>query len=278
MIDRSQGAGAPLAQIGSVTLVGGGNMGGAMLDGWLAAGLPGNCVQVVDPAVTPERRERWEARGVDIVPAPGPDAPAFMMLAVKPNTIEDAIEATRESVEPNTVVVSVVAGVMLERFLPAYGLQARCVRVMPNTPAQIGRGMSVCCPTSFVTDEDRAHVSALLAALGDVEWLSDERLMDAVTAVSGSGPAYLFHMVEALAAAGVEAGLTPSLAARLAKATISGSGELVHRSSETPAQLRKAVTSPNGTTQAGLDVLMPELTDLLTRTVAAAAKRSRELG
>ena len=267
-----------LSSIRRLTLVGGGNMGGAMLDGWLERGLPGANVEVVDPGPTPERRARWEAAGVDIVPAPGQDAPDVMVLSVKPQIVEDTIEATRESVEPRTVVVSVIAGVKLETLRSAYGLEARCVRAMPNTPAQIGRGVTVCCPTVEVADADRRRVELLMSAIGAVEWIEDEKLMDAVTGVSGSGPAYVFHLAEALAAAGEEAGLPRALAARLAAATVSGAGELMHRSHDTPEALRRAVTSPNGTTQAGLDVLMPELGDLMRRTVAAAAKRSRELG
>ena len=267
-----------LPDIGHLTLVGGGNMGGALLNGWLAAGLRGERVVVVDPGPSSERRARWEAAGVEVVPVPGEQKSDVLVVAVKPQVIDEAIEATRDTVTAETVVLSVVAGVGLEKLRSAYGPEPRCVRVMPNTPSQVGRGVSVCCPSDDAKAEDRDLVTKLMSAAGAVEWVEDERLMDAVTGVSGSGPAYVFHLVEALAAAGEAAGLPERLAASLALCTVTGAGELLHRSEETPEALRRAVTSPNGTTQAGLDVLMPELGDLMRRTVAAAAKRSAELG
>jgi pyrroline-5-carboxylate reductase len=201
-----------------------------------------------------------------------------MVLAVKPQTAPEALPPLAALVHFRTVVVSIMAGrtlAFLEKTLPG----AAIVRAMPNTPAAIGRGITVAVGNSRVTAAARKLAHALLAATGSVEWVDDETLMDAVTAVSGSGPAYVFRLAEAMAQAGVAAGLPAALADRLARETIAGSGELLHRSALPAATLRQNVTSPGGTTAAALDVLMAAdgLDPLMTKAIAAATKRGKEL-
>jgi pyrroline-5-carboxylate reductase len=202
-----------------------------------------------------------------------------IVFAVKPQIAPEAVPALAPCLGAGTIVVSIMAGrtlAFLERALPQ---RAALVRAMPNTPAAIGRGITVAVPNAKVSARQRELVHALLSATGAVEWIADEALMDAVTAVSGSGPAYVFLLAEALAQAGMAAGLPADLAAKLARATVAGSGELLHRSPIEPATLRQNVTSPGGTTAAALDVLMaPDgLGALMDKAVAAATRRSREL-
>ena len=180
---------------------------------------------------------------------------------------------------PQTLFLSIVAGKTIGGIARHLGGEAAIIRCMPNTPAAIGRAITVACPNPCVATAQRALCEALLAAIGESAWVEDEALMDAVTAVSGSGPAYVFLLIEALAAAGARAGLPADLALRLARETVAGAGELARLSSEAPARLRENVTSPGGTTRAALDVLMaePGLSELLDRAVAAATARSREL-
>jgi pyrroline-5-carboxylate reductase len=267
-----------LKGIGPVALVGAGKMGGAMLEGWLALGLEPAQALVIDPAPSPEISV-LAGRGVVINPPrhPAPKA-QVVVVAVKPQVAAVVLPSIASLVGDDTVVVSVMAGKtlgFLETALPGAAL----VRAMPNTPAAIGRGITVAVPNKKVTAAQKKIANDLLAATGAVEWIEDESLMDAVTAVSGSGPAYIFHLAEALAKAGVVAGLPPQLAETLARATVAGSGELLHRSPHHPAILRQNVTSPGGTTAAALNVLMaPDgLEALMTRAVTAATKRSREL-
>ena len=268
-----------LDAVGPIVLVGAGNMGAALLEGWLRAGLDGANVTVVDPGLSDERAAEWRGQGVRVEAAAvsAPQAPDLLFLAVKPQIMDAVLGEVRPLVGAGTVVASVAAGVTLVRLREGLGETARCVRVMPNTPAQVGRGASVCCATPDVDESRRTALSTLLQTVGTVEWIADEALMDAVTAVSGSGPAYVFRMTEALAEAGTKAGLPADLAARLALATVGGAGELMHRSDEPPASLRRSVTSPGGTTEAALAVLEAELPDLMARAVDAAARRSREL-
>lgn len=264
-----------LAGIGPVALVGAGKMGGAMLDGWLGRGLAPAQAVVIDPKPSPE----LAAKGVVLNPAPSAlSKMRVVILAVKPQVAAEVLPSIKGLVGADTLVVSVMAGKTLA-FLQTAFPDAALVRAMPNTPAAIGRGMTVAVPNAKVTAAQKQLTHDLLAATGVVEWIDDEGLMDAVTAVSGSGPAYIFHLAEALAKAGVAAGLPPHLAETLARATVAGSGELLHRSPLHPAILRQNVTSPGGTTAAALDVLMaPEgLEALMTKAVAAATKRSREL-
>jgi len=262
-----------------LVLVGAGKMGGAMLTGWLDRGLAADGVVVVEPRPSDELKELCADRDVTLVPAaPAGLTARVLLVAVKPQVLDAAFAGLAPLVGPATVVVSVVAGKTIATYQAGLGTKS-VVRTIPNTPAQIGRGITAAVADAAVGTDDRALVSALLAAVGEVEWVAKESDIDLVTAVSGSGPAYVFHMVEALAAAGAAAGLDPELAARLARATIEGAGELLWQSPESPAQLRINVTSPAGTTAAALDVLMAEngLTKLMTEAVAAAAKRSREL-
>lgn len=267
-----------LEGVGPVALVGAGKMGGALLEGWLALGLEPSQILVIDPAPTPEISV-LAGRGVTINP-PRYLAPKaqVVVIAVKPQVAAMVLPNVAAFVGEDTVVVSVMAGktiAFLETALPG----AAIVRAMPNTPAAIGRGITVAVPNRKVTALQRRLAHDLLAATGAVEWIDDETLMDAVTAVSGSGPAYIFYLTEALAKAGVVAGLSPQLAETLARATVAGSGELLHRSPHHPAILRQNVTSPGGTTAAALSVLMaPDgLEALMTKAVAAATQRSREL-
>jgi pyrroline-5-carboxylate reductase len=267
-----------LAKIpGTLVLVGAGKMGGAMLDGWLALKLPPSKVVIIDPQ--PGRSIKALAgRGVRINPKGKIGNVAALVVAVKPQVAPDAVPPLATLVGPKTVVVSIMAGrtlKFLERALPGVAI----VRAMPNTPAAIGRGITVAVPNAKVRTSGRKLVHALLSAIGAVEWIDDDDLIDAVTAVSGSGPAYVFLLAEAMARAGAAAGLPPALAARLARATVAGSGELLHRSTLDAATLRANVTSPGGTTAAALAVLMARdgVEPLMTRAVAAATKRGREL-
>lgn len=268
-----------LRTAGPLVLVGAGKMGGAMLAGWLDRGLPAEAVVVIEPRPSVELVALTEARGVRLeAAAPAGLAARVMVVAVKPQVLDDVLPPLAGLVGAETVVVSVVAGKTIAAFERGLGA-TRIVRTIPNTPSQVGRGITAAHANAAVPAADREIVSALLATLGRLEWVETEGLIDVATAVSGSGPAYVFHMVEALAAAGAVAGLAPELSARLARATVEGAGELLWQSPESPETLRKNVTSPGGTTAAALAVLMGEdgLTALMTEAVAAAAKRSREL-
>jgi pyrroline-5-carboxylate reductase len=252
-------------------------MGGALLDGWLARKLPPNKVVVLEPQPSKEIKA-LARRGVRINPKGAFGPAAAIVIAVKPQVAREAVPGLAALAGPRTVVVSIMAGRTLD-FLEAALPDAAIVRAMPNTPAAIGRGITVAVGNRRVTTAARKLAHALLAATGAVEWVDDEMLMDAVTAVSGSGPAYVFHLAEALAGAGVAAGLPPELADKLARHTVAGSGELLHRSPLPAATLRTNVTSPGGTTAAALGVLMGQdgLEPLMTKAVAAATRRGREL-
>lgn len=261
-----------------LALVGAGNMGGAMLGGWLAEGVPAASITVVDPSPPPAMAALMAQAGVThSVSAQDLSAADVLVLAVKPQIMSAVLPGVKPLAGPQTVAVSVAAGITIATLEAALGCAV--VRSMPNTPALVRRGVTVCCAGDGVTEEQRARVDILLTAIGRVEWVEDEGLIDAVTAVSGSGPAYVFHLAECMAAAGEAAGLSPELAMILARETVSGAGELLARSPESPEQLRRNVTSPNGTTAAALGVLMGEgaMQDLFTRAIAAAKKRSQEL-
>ena len=264
---------------GIVVLVGCGQMGSAMLRGWLAGGAAERFV-VVEPAGVPAALAA--SPGVEACRAAGelPDGgvPDAVVFAVKPQGINDIVPLYRRFARPQTVFMSIAAGTTIGGLSRHLG-DAAIVRVMPNTPAAIGRAISVACANPRVSAAQRLLCDALLAAIGESAWVEDEGLLDAVTAVSGSGPAYVFLLIESLAAAGVKAGLPAELALHLARATVAGAGELARVSPETPARLRENVTSPGGTTRAALDVLMAKdgLAALMTRAVAAATARSSEL-
>ncbi len=264
----------------SLVLVGAGKMGGAMLQGWLALGLSPTAVSVLDPFASQELIDLCSGQGVALnPPLANVSAPQVLVLAVKPQMLDQAAPDIARLVGPDTLIVSIMAGKTMADIaarLPASAI----VRAMPNTPAAVGRGVTGVAASAGVTPAQRASADALLRAIGRVEWVADESLIDAVTAVSGSGPAYVFHMVEALAAAGEAAGLPADIAMRLARATVEGSGELMFREPDTSAaQLRKNVTSPGGTTAAALEVLMaPDgLGALMERAVGAAKRRAGEL-
>ncbi len=262
-----------------LVLVGAGKMGGAMLIGWTDRGLAPSAVLVIEPRPSDELTALAAERGLRVVAeAPAGTTARVLIVAVKPQVLDAVLPPLAPLVGPETVVVSVVAGKTVAAFRAGLGTE-RIVRTIPNTPSQVGRGITAAVAGPAVGAPERDLVSALLAAVGEVEWVEKESDIDLVTAVSGSGPAYVFHMVEALAAAGASAGLDPDLALRLARATVEGSGELLWQSPESPVRLRVDVTSPGGTTAAALAVLMGErgLTALMTEAVAAAAKRSREL-
>jgi pyrroline-5-carboxylate reductase len=263
---------------GTIVLAGAGKMGGAMLSGWLARGLDASRVAVIEPYPSDEI-EALSAKGMRLNPAPQDvGAVAALVVAVKPQMFREAGPPLRCFAGSSpTLVVSIMAGMTIASITEVCG--GSVVRAMPNTPAAIGRGITVAVADKNVSAAQRAIADALLRATGSVEWVSDETLMDAVTAVSGSGPAYVFLLAEELARAGVEAGLPPELAAKLARETVAGSGELLHRSELDAAALRRNVSSPGGTTAAALEVLMGEggMQSLLTRAVAAATRRSREL-
>jgi pyrroline-5-carboxylate reductase len=261
---------------GTLVLVGAGKMGGALLDGWLGLGLDPTHLAVMEPQPSAEIAA-LASRGVRLNPRTLRDA-AAIVIAVKPQVAPEAVPELAPLIGPETVVVSIMAGRTLRFLGDALPGAPALVRAMPNTPASIGRGMTVAV-AARANDAQRDLAHRLLAAVGAVEWVTDEALMDAVTAVSGSGPAYVFLLAEALAQAGVAAGLSGELAAKLARETVSGSGELLHRSALDAGTLRQNVTSPGGTTAAALDVLMSRdgLTALMTKAIAAATRRSREL-
>ncbi|NRA98565.1 MAG: pyrroline-5-carboxylate reductase [Rhodobacteraceae bacterium] len=260
-----------------LVLLGCGKMGSAMLQGWLAAGLAPEDVWVVEP-----HPSEWLAGIAGLhLNADLPRDPAVVIVAVKPQIMNDALPLLHPLGDGGTVFLSVAAGTPISAFESSLGRSTPVVRAMPNTPAAIGRGITALIGNSWAGEEALVMAEGLLSAVGETVRLSDEAEMDAVTGVSGSGPAYVFHMIEALAAAGEAEGLTPELAMQLARATVAGAGALAMESGESAEQLRINVTSPNGTTQAGLEVLMSDeagLGGLMGRTVAAAAARSRELG
>jgi len=260
---------------GTIVLAGAGKMGGAMLTGWLAGGLDAGRVVVVEPYPSDEIKA-LVPKGVSLNPKDAAAAET-LVVAVKPQTFREAGPALKPFVGAATLVVSIMAGTKISALEEVCG--GMVVRAMPNTPAAIGRGITVAVPARNVSAAQRATADALLRATGSVEWVEDEKLMDAVTAVSGSGPAYVFLLAEELARAGVEAGLPAELATKLARETVAGSGELLHRSDLPAATLRQNVTSPGGTTAAALDVLMAKdgLQPLMIRAIAAATKRSIEL-
>jgi pyrroline-5-carboxylate reductase len=263
---------------GTLVLVGAGKMGSALLEGWLRLGLAGRHVAVIEPAPSPDVLA-LKTSGLEV----NPDLrrlrePAVVVLAIKPQVAAEAIAPLRAMVGAATLVISIMAGHTLHFLSNALGSAGALVRAMPNTPAAIGRGITVAVPLR-ASGAQRQLAERLLSATGAVEWIEDESLMDAVTAVSGSGPAYVFLLAEALAQAGVAAGLPQALAQKLARETVAGSGELLQRSKLDAAALRENVTSPGGTTAAALEILMAEngLKTLMASAVAAATARSRKL-
>ena len=258
-----------------LVLLGCGKMGSAMLGGWLRTGMPPLSVSVIDPKPSTWLKEQGVQIGGKL-----PKDPAVAIIAVKPQMMDAVLPDLKALGNGKTLVISIAAGTPLATFSDALGAATPIVRAMPNTPAAIGRGITAMIGNENVSDEQMDLAEALLLSVGDVVRLDSEDQMDVVTAVSGSGPAYVFHLIETLAAAGMAEGLPAELAMQLAKATVAGAGELAEHDDVNPAQLRTNVTSPNGTTQAALEVLMDfenGFPPLLRRAVAAAADRSREL-
>ena len=257
-------------------------MGYALLAGWLEGGLDPRRIVVQEPAPLPHVAEALRGRGIAVHAevAEMPEPPAVILVAVKPQVMDQVLPRLARLVGAGTAVISIAAGRRIEGLALRLPQGTAIVRAMPNTPASVGRGITVAVGNAHVTASQREACDALLRAVGDVAWVDDEGLIDAVTAVSGSGPAYVFHLAECLAQAGIAAGLAPELAHRLARATVAGAGELLHRSDLDAATLRRNVTSPGGTTAAALEILMDErsgLPVLMRNAVTAAARRSREL-
>jgi len=268
-------------------LIGGGKMGGALLQGWVDRGIDASQITVIEPDGNLAASHR-ELLGVNVLTGPEELAGDFqtpvIVFAVKPQAMEAVVPAYARfagpsPIKPGCVFLSIAAGKTLAFFETHLGAGAAVVRAMPNTPAAVGRGISVLCANGAVTEDQKTDCQDLMEAVGEAAWIDDEALMDAVTAVSGSGPAYVFLLAECMAEAGMAAGLPEALARRLAGVTVSGSGELMRLAAESPATLRQNVTSPGGTTSAALDVLMGAdgLCAILRRAVAAAARRSKEL-
>lgn len=260
-----------------LVLLGCGKMGSAMLQGWLAGGLAASSVWVLDP-----HPSDWVKSLVGLnlnVELPGD--PAIVLIAVKPQMMAEALPVLRPLGNGATLFLSVAAGTPMAAYEQVLGDDTPIIRAMPNTPAAVGKGITALIGNARSDEDDMVLAEGLLSAVGQVVRLENEGQMDAVTAVSGSGPAYVFHLIETLAAAGEGEGLPTDLALHLARATVAGAGALAEVADEGPGQLRVNVTSPGGTTAAALGVLMDEdagFPDLLRRAVGAAAARSRELG
>jgi len=266
---------------GPLVLAGAGNMGGAMLAGWLAQGLPVSDIIVQDPSPNPRVAEVLAKHGIRSVATLGSleKPPSVLLMAVKPQVMEEVFPPLARVVGPSTVVLSIAAGRTIASFEKHLPGSSAVVRAMPNTPASVARGITGCAANAHVTPAQKAVCTNLLNAIGEVVWVDREELIDAVTAVSGSGPAYAFLLAETMAAAGVKAGLPAELSAKLARWTVAGAGELLHRSDQEAGVLRQNVTSPGGTTAAALSVLMAAdgMQPLMDKAIAAAAKRSKEL-
>jgi pyrroline-5-carboxylate reductase len=267
-----------ISPVSPLVLVGAGNMGGAMLNGWLDSGIDPTAIVVIDPKPPEAMAARLASAGVRCESsAPAGMTAGVLMLAVKPQIMDGVIEGLTGLVGPNTVSLSVAAGKTLAYFEERLG--GAVVRSIPNTPAMVGRGITGAVANAAVSTDAKNEIEKLLSVCGPVEWVEDEALIDAITAVSGSGPAYVFYLAECMAEAGRKCGLPADLAMRLARATVSGAGELMHQSPDGAATLRQNVTSPNGTTAAALSVLMAEdgIQPLFDKALRAAADRSREL-
>jgi pyrroline-5-carboxylate reductase len=264
---------------GPIILIGAGNMGGAMATGWVRNGIAGSSIIAADPNPPEAMKARLSEGGIQFAAAaPEGVTAGVIFVAVKPQVMDKVLPAYRALIGKDTIVVSIAAGKTLS-FLEEHLGKAPMVRAMPNTPAMIGRGVTGAFANGLVSDAQRKLVHSLLEVSGPVEWVETEALIDAVTAVSGSGPAYVFHLAECMAEAGRKLGLPADLAMRLARATVSGAGELLHQSPDEAAQLRKNVTSPGGTTAAALDVLMAEngMQPLFDKAIKAARDRAQEL-
>ncbi len=268
-------AGTVTATLG---LVGAGKMGTAMLDGWLSKQVLAAPPLVIEPLPSGHIQSLADQGKINLNAAAEADQLDVLIIAVKPQIMSDVLKELR-IVGPRTLLISIAAGKTIEGFEKILGSETPVIRAMPNTPAAIGLGITAAVVNAHVSDTQRALCTTLLSAVGDVVWVEREGLIDAVTAVSGSGPAYVFYMIECLASAAREAGLPAELADQLAVATVHGAGVLAAQSDEPPNVLRQNVTSPGGTTAAGLDILMGSdgLAPLMRRVIKAATQRSKEL-
>lgn len=263
----------------SICLVGAGNMGGAMLAGWLDSGIDASNITVIDPSVNESVLKILARKNItphDTVPADY--TPDVMIVAIKPQIMEAVLPSLKGMIGSNTVSVSIAAGTTLAVLEKHLGSSA-IVRAMPNTPALLRKGITVGCANDVASKVQIDRVDQLLHAIGKVSWVDDEGQIDAVTAVSGSGPAYVFLLAETMATAGIKEGLSPELANQLARETIAGAGAMLSVLSDSSARLRENVTSPNGTTAAAMDVLMadPGMAELMAAAINAARKRSQAL-
>ena len=266
-----------------ILLIGCGKMGSAMLSGWLKKGLADDAVFIVDPYLD-HIKENFPILSKkqlhkEIKSLPKRIQPSFIIAAVKPQMMDAALETLCSMKISGSVILSIAAGKTITYFEDKISKECAIIRAMPNTPASIGKGITVCVANDPVTEEQKNICSSLLGAVGTVEWIEDENLMDAVTALSGSGPAYVFYLVEAMAAVGQTIGLSNELSRKLARQTVSGAGALLDASEESATHLRENVTSPGGTTAAALDVLMSDdgMVKLIRRAMLEAKHRSKEL-
>jgi pyrroline-5-carboxylate reductase len=266
---------------GTLLLAGVGNMGQALLSGWLDRGLDPRSIVAQDPAPPPRAKSLLERNGIAVHPTVTAlaESPAVMVLAVKPQMMDEVLAPLARLAGKQTVVLSIAAGRTIAGIERHFAKGTAVIRSMPNTPAAIGRGITVAVANGNVSAAQRASCDTLLRAVGEVAWVEAESSLDAVTAVSGSGPAYVFYLAECLTDAALSVGLEPKLAQQLARSTIAGAGELLNRSALPADVLRQNVTSPRGTTHAALEVLMADggLAKLMREAVAAATRRSREL-
>lgn len=259
----------------SIALIGAGRMGSALAEGWLA-GKGGHDIRLADPQPSAKVQSWANAGKVKLNPEPEPVG--VLVIAVKPQVFPKLAESLKAWIGPETLVVSIMAGTRIKQLAERLGTE-RIIRVMPNTPGAIGKGVSVLCKSDKIRPGQLDQARALLEPLGEVIGPVEEKHMSVVTGLSGSGPAYLFLLAEGMADAAAAEGLPADLAARLARLTVEGAAALMAQSGDTPGALRKAVTSPGGTTQAALDILMDEggMTSLMRKAIRAAANRDREL-
>ena len=244
---------------GTLVLIGCGKMGGAMLEGWLNGGLPARQIAAFDPAPPPEIAALLAQHQIRLNPPIGSITDAdVVLIAVKPQIMEDVLPKFTGLAASNPLILSIAAGKTIASFERHFGASAAVIRTIPNTPAAVGRGITTMAANGNVSPAQSLLATRLLEAIGEVVTVDDEALIDAATAVAGSGPAYVFYMVECLAAAGEKMGIPPDVAMRLARATVAGSGELMRVSGTEAATLRQNVTSPKGTTYAALQVLMAD--------------------
>ncbi len=262
----------------SLVLAGAGTMGGAMLRAWLDRGYDPQQIKVIEPDPSPEIVNLAKGKGFTLARPSRP--PQLLVLAMKPQSLDEAAHELSSLVGQNTLIISILAGKTFSNIASRLPQAQAIIRAMPNLPAAVGRGITALAATPTVTPAQRSAAEALLGATGQVEWLSSEHLIDAVTAVSGSGPAYVFYLAEALAGAGEALGLPGDVSARLARATIEGAGEMLYQTpGSTAAELRAKVTSPGGTTAAALEILMAKegLAPVIERAVKAAKRRAAAL-